>query len=193
MDYINILNCNSEEEFRIWLKEYHLTEKECWIKCKRGKPTDNNIFYYIDAVYAALSFGWIDSTYGLINGIRMQRFSPRRKNSHWSELNKERCRWLIKHDLMSPEGYEKLPNLDEKFVIDKDILKVLKRDDEVWNNFMTFPELYKKIKISNIQKERRNVETFNKMLNNFLKNTKKGKMYGNWNDYGRLYCFTMKK
>lgn len=186
MDYKNILKCNTKEEFSTWLKEHHLTEKECWIKCKRGKPAENNVFYYIDAVYIALSFGWIDSTYGLIDGERMQRFSPRRKNSHWSQLNKERCRWLIKHNLMTPEGYKKLPNLDEKFIIDEDILKELKSDEEIWNNFKAFPELYKKIKISNIQKERKNTETFNKMLNNFLKNTKKGKMYGNWNDYGRL-------
>lgn len=186
MNHKNILNTKTKKEFRQWLEEHHLTEKECWIKCKRGKPTDKNIFYYIDAVYTALSFGWIDSTYGLINGTRMQRFSPRRKNSHWSELNKERCRWLIKHNLMTQEGFKKLPNLDEQFIINQEILKELKKDEEIWKNFKNFPELYKKIRISNIQKEQKNTETYNKMLNNFLKNTKQGKMYGNWNDYGRL-------
>ena len=87
---------------------------------------------------------------------------------------------------MTEEGYKKLPDLNEKFTIDKDILKELKRDEEIWNNFNKLPELYKKIKISNIQKERKKADIFNKKLNNFLKNTKKGKIQGNWNDYGKL-------
>ncbi len=186
MEHKNILNYKTNKEFRKWLKNNHKNEKECWITCKRGKPKKDKTLYYIDAVYTALSYGWIDSTYGLINGTRMQRFSKRRKNSHWSELNKERCRWLIKNNLMTEEGYKKLPDLNEKFTIDKDILKELKRDEEIWNNFNKLPELYKKIKISNIQKERKKADIFNKKLNNFLKNTKKGKIQGNWNDYGKL-------
>lgn len=184
--YENVLNCKNSDEFRKWLELNHLTQKECWVKCKRGKPKDNSVFYYIDAVYTALSFGWIDSTYGLVDGVRMQRFSPRRKNSHWSELNKERCRWLIKNNLMSDEGFNKLPDLNEKFVIDDDILDILKSDDEMWKNFNEFPDLYKRIKISNIQKERKKADIFSRMLNNFIENTKKGKMPGSWNDYGRL-------
>uniref|UniRef100_UPI0026EF3238 YdeI/OmpD-associated family protein n=1 Tax=Methanobrevibacter gottschalkii TaxID=190974 RepID=UPI0026EF3238 len=96
------------------------------------------------------------------------------------------CRWLIKNNLMSDEGFNKLPDLNEKFVIDDDILDVLKSDDEVWKNFNEFPDLYKRIKISNIQKERKKADIFSRMLNNFIENTKKGKMPGSWNDYGRL-------
>ena len=186
MEYHNILKCETNEEFRQWLTDNHQKEKECWIHCKRGKITEDNVFYYIDAVYTALSFGWIDSTYGKKDGIRLQRFTPRRKKSNWSELNKERCRWLIKNNLMTEEGYKKLPDLDEKFKIDDDILELLKKDDVTWENFKKFPDLYKRIKIGNIQKERKNKEVFDRMLNNFLKHTHNNKLQGNWNDYGRL-------
>ena len=185
VEYINVLDCRSSGEFRKWLANNHLSQKECWVNCKRGKPK-KGVFSYTDAVYVALSFGWIDSTYALIDGVRMQRFSPRRKNSHWSELNKERCRWLIKNNLMTSEGFKALPDLDEEFKIDEDILEALKSDDEVWMNFLNFPDLYKRIKISNIQKERKKEDIFQRMLNNFIKNTKEGKTPGNWNDYGRL-------
>lgn len=185
MDAVNILGCKNSKEFRIWLEVNHSSEKECWIDCKRGKP-QKGVFSYIDAVYVALSFGWIDSTYGLVDGVRLQRFSPRRKNSHWSELNKQRCRWLIKNDLMTSSGFEALPDLDEEFIIDDDILDALKSDDEVWKNFLDLPELYKKIRISKIQDERKNPDVFNKMLNSFITNIKAGKMQGNWNDYGKL-------
>ncbi len=185
MEPENILDCSTCEEFRNWLYHNHSSQKECWVECKRGKPEDG-VFSYIDAVYVALSFGWIDSTYGLIDGVRMHRFSPRRKNSHWSELNKERCRWLISHDLMMPSGFEILPDLDEEFKIDEDILNALNCDEEVWTNFLGFPELYKRVKIANIQKERKNEDVFKRMLDNFIKNTKEGRTPGNWNDYGRL-------
>lgn len=186
MKYENILNCKNNKEFRKWLENNHLSAEECWIECKRGQIKDQSIFYYIDAVYTSLCFGWIDSTLGKKDGTRLQRFSPRQKNSHWSEINKERCRWLIKNNLMTDEGFKILPDLDEEFKIDDDIMESLKEDDEIFNNFNRFPELYRKVKISNIQKERKNPKVFNRMLKNFLKNTKENKMTGNWNDYGRL-------
>lgn len=186
MQYSNILECKSPKEFRKWLMDNHLSQSECWVNCKRGKP-QKGVFSYIDAVYVALSFGWIDSTYGLVNGVRMQRFSPRRKNSHWSELNKERCRWLIKKGLMSENGFKQLPDLNEEFKIDEDIFNALKSDSVIWDNFNSFPDLYCRIKIANIQKERKKEDIFNRMLTNFLNKTKEGKMTGNWNDYGRLF------
>ena len=47
---------------------------------------------YIDVVEEALCFGWIDSTLKrLPDGRLAQRLSLRRKRSHWTELNKQRC------------------------------------------------------------------------------------------------------
>lgn len=87
---------------------------------------------------------------------------------------------------MTEEGFKSLPDLDKEFEIDEDILKSLKEDRKVWTNFNNFPKLYQRVKISNIQKERKKSDVFNRMLENFVKNTKNNKMNGNWNDYGRL-------
>ena len=60
---------------------------------------------YIDIVEEALCFGWIDSTLKkLPDGRLAQRLSPRRKGSHWTELNKERCRDLESRGLMTDSG-----------------------------------------------------------------------------------------
>lgn len=186
MEAKNILDCKNESEFRAWLEKHHSTEEECWVDCKRGKPTEG-AFSYTDAVYVALSFGWIDSVYGIIDGIRMQRFSPRRKKSHWSQLNKERARWLIEHDLMTEAGFDALPDdFDKEFKIGRAILNRLKKDPETWENFNSFPPLYQRIKIASIQKDKKDRKLYKKKLDTFLKNTKEGKMYGNWDDYGRL-------
>ena len=58
----NILSIQSRDEFRQWLMTHHATEKECWVKVKRGRPVDDGTFWYIDAVEEAMCFGWIDST-----------------------------------------------------------------------------------------------------------------------------------
>ncbi len=185
-DY-NIIYCETKEEFYQWLKDNHDKENECFLECKKGKiKPDNKILYYIDAVYMALCFGWIDSTQKVIDGIRYQRFSPRKKKSYWSELNKARCKWLIDNKLMTKSGLEVMPNLDEDLEIDEDILKKLKKDNKTWNNFNNFPELYKRVRIGNIQKEKKNSETYKKALNHFLEETKVNKMYGDWDDNGRL-------
>ena len=187
MEEYNIINCKTKEEFYDWLKENHDKENECYIICKRGKIKKNtNIFYYIDAVYMALCFGWIDSTLRVINGISYQRFTPRKKNSHWSELNKARCKWLIKNNLMAKAGFNVLPDLNEEFEIDKDILKLLKKDKDVWKNFNNFPELYRRIRISNIQGQKKKSDVYNKSLKHFLKETKENNFYGEWDDNGRL-------
>ena len=86
----NILTAvKSRKELRAWFVIHAASEPECWIEVKRGKPTEEDVFYYLDAVEEALCFGWIDSTHRDIDGKRMQRFSPRKKNSPWTELNKE--------------------------------------------------------------------------------------------------------
>ena len=89
----NILPAKNRKEFREWLVVNATSSSECWVNVKRGKPVYEDVFYYLDAVEEALCFGWIDSTHKEINGVRMQRFTPRKKNSPWTELNKERvCR-----------------------------------------------------------------------------------------------------
>lgn len=186
MEFINVLDCKDKDEFRLWLENNHDLEDVCWINCKKGKVKDDGEFYYIDAVYVALCYGWIDSTLRRKDGVLLQRFSPRRENSHWSELNKERCRWLIKHDLMTSAGFESLPDLDEEFKIDDEIKDVLMSDDEIWNNFNNFPLLYQRVRIGNIVRDRLFNNNYEKSLSNFVKKTKENKIYGDWNDNGRL-------
>ena len=59
MEIHNLLDVKSRTELREWLIHNHKTEKECWVVVKRGRPTDDNTFWYIDAVEEALCFGWI--------------------------------------------------------------------------------------------------------------------------------------
>ena len=182
----NVLNINNRKKFRLWLEKHANKEPECWVVVKKGKPTKDETLFYLDAVEEALCFGWIDSTHRVINGKRMQRFSPRNKNSNWTELNKERVKRLEKLGLMTDLGRESFPDDIKNFEFDLEIVDELKKA-KVWNKFKKFPILYQRIRISNIVfYKKRNLETYNNMIIHLIQETKKEKMFGNWNDYGRL-------
>ena len=188
MEIHNLLDIKSRAELREWLIQNHKTEKECWVVVKRGRPTDDNIFWYIDAVEEALCFGWIDSTTKKIaDNVTAQKLCPRKPRSNWSELNKERCRRMERLGLMTDAGRAVLPDMSPNgFIIDKDILQRLQSDPVVWKNFCKFPDLYRRIRIDTIQIKKNQPELFESRLNKFIENTRKGLLYGEWNDNGRL-------
>ena len=188
MELTNLLNVKNRDELRQWLEENHQTEKECWVIVKRGKPENDEIFWYLDAVEEAMCFGWIDSTCKrATDGLTAQRLSPRRKRSVWTELNKERCRRMEKMGRMTDAGKAILPDMPlANFKIDEEILYVMKENPIFFNNFKTFPCLYQRVRIDTIQAYKKQPEVFNKRLKKFIENTTKGVMYGEWNDNGRL-------
>ncbi len=187
MEHENILVHVSRTDFRNWLDEHSLDEKECWVELKRGRPIDTEHFWYLDAVEEALCFGWIDSTQKLIDGNRMQRFTPRKKNSPWTELNKERVRRLEKLGLMTDRGRDILPPMGMRgFKVDVDIEAAMKKA-RVWSMFKSFPPLYQRVRAYNVAfYKKRDPEAYGKSLRHLIEETKQGKMFGEWNDYGRL-------
>lgn len=188
MEPVNLLTAQNRDELRAWLMENHTKEKECWVVVKRGRPIDDGTFWYIDAVEEAMCFGWIDSTTKkLEDGITAQKLAPRRKGSLWSELNKERCRRMERIGRMTEAGRAVLPDMSpDGFVIDEDVQRALRADCEVWENFMKFPPLYQRVRIDTIQIKKKQPELFQSRLQKLIENTRKGIMYGEWNDNGRL-------
>ena len=183
----NVLQVSDRAAFRQWLAQNGRTEIECWVALRRGEPKDDGGFYYLDAVEEALCFGWIDSTQKKCGETQLQRFTPRRKNSPWTELNKARVRRLETLGLMTDAGRAVLPPMGKRsFKIDPAVEKALK-EARVWAAFRRFPPLYRRVRAYNLAFYRqRSPETYEKALAHLIKTTKQGKMYGAWNDYGRL-------
>ncbi|MBU2511566.1 YdeI/OmpD-associated family protein [bacterium] len=92
------------QDWRLWLIKNHDKTEEIWLifhKKHTGVPS----ITYDDAVEEALCFGWIDSLKKKVDENRYkQKFTPRRKNSKWSEINKRRVEKLIPQDLMATAG-----------------------------------------------------------------------------------------
>jgi uncharacterized protein YdeI (YjbR/CyaY-like superfamily) len=95
-------------ELHSWLQKNHSRSKGIWLiyfKKHTGKPTVS----YDEAVEEALCFGWIDSTVKKLDEERyMQKFTPRKDDSNWSELNRKRVEKLIRNKKMDFSGLEKI-------------------------------------------------------------------------------------
>ena len=117
----------------------------------------------------------------------MQRFTPRTKNSPWTELNKERVRRLEKLGLMTDAGRAVLPAMGVRsFKIDPDIEAAMKAA-RCWSKFKSFPLLYQRVRAYNAAfYKKRNPDMYAQTLSHLIAETQKGRMFGEWNDYGRL-------
>ena len=106
----NFLPFSDRDQLRTWLMANHEESKECWVTTCRTKILRTDCIPYLHVVEEALCFGWIDSTYKrLPDGRGVQRLSPRRKNSHWTELNIRRCAELEQRGLMTEAGRRVMP------------------------------------------------------------------------------------
>ena len=109
MEVKNLLTFTDRRGLREWLQRNHLSEKCCWVACNRSKTAKPDTLPYLEIVEEALCFGWIDSTLKkLPDGRLAQRLSPRRKGSHWTELNRQRCYDLERRGLMMEYGRKAL-------------------------------------------------------------------------------------
>jgi uncharacterized protein YdeI (YjbR/CyaY-like superfamily) len=173
----------SRKEWRDWLRKNHKTASDIWLvyhKKESGMPR----IPYNDAVEEALCFGWIDSIMKRIDGKKYaQRFSPRKPASQLSEMNRERIRRLIRRRKMTPAGlaavHVALAKGNELTdTIPPDILKALRKNKTVWENFRTFPASYRRIRIGWIVGARRRPEIFRQRLRYILRMTGKNKKFG---------------
>ncbi len=94
----------NREEWRNWLEKNQARKTEVWLVFLKQHTEKPNVSYN-DAVEEALCFGWIDGVKRSIDEDRyMHRFTPRKADSKWSKLNKERALRMRRAGQMAPAG-----------------------------------------------------------------------------------------
>ena len=90
--------------WRAWLRANHMRRTEAWVAhIKKGSPRKGLI--YEEGVEEALCFGWIDGlVHALDDDYFLQRYSPRKPSSVWSESNIGRVERLIRQRKMTRAG-----------------------------------------------------------------------------------------
>jgi uncharacterized protein YdeI (YjbR/CyaY-like superfamily) len=99
-----VFNPGNRDEWRQWLERNHTsTLPVCVVIFNKSSKTQN--LSYEDAVEEALCFGWIDN-----KGMKrdhesmLLRFAPRKMQSNWSALNRNRAEKMIKQGKMTEAG-----------------------------------------------------------------------------------------
>ena len=186
MKITETLYITNRKDWRKWLVKNHKTKTEIWLIYYYKKSGKLRISYD-NAVLEALCYGWIDGIVKKINEETFaQRFSPRRPNSLFSQMNKERVRDLIKEKRMTKAGlmavahaFNPKTDMTEKLIISEDILKSLRANKEAWKYFQKMPIAYKRIRISSIEKYRElDLKKYKKTLAYFIKMTEQNKRIG---------------
>lgn len=94
----------SAAAFEKWLSTHHDTETELWLKFHK-KDSGLKTVIYKEALDVALCWGWID---GIVKRFDeqsyLQRFTPRKAKSVWSQINRTNVARLIDAGRMTPHG-----------------------------------------------------------------------------------------
>ena len=99
-----ILPFTSPAAFEKWLDGNGEDAPGFWMKLGKKTNPDRGITYP-EAVEVALCFGWIDGqVYRYDDLWYLQRFTPRRSKSIWSQKNVERIEQLIADGRLRPAG-----------------------------------------------------------------------------------------
>jgi uncharacterized protein YdeI (YjbR/CyaY-like superfamily) len=130
--------------WRKWLEKNHHRVDEIWLiypKKASGRPR----VAYRDAVEEALCFGWIDGIVKPIDEFEYtQRFTPRRRGSNWSDLNRRLFARLVEEGLMTEAGLAVGPRGEPRKIsapheisdrVPADVRKAFRESEPAWTNF----------------------------------------------------------
>ncbi len=144
------------EDWRAWLAENHAVAQEIWLVIRK-KHTAKAGLTYVEALEEALCFGWIDGILKRIDDEKHTiRFTPRRKNSIWSEQNKKRVAKLIQEGRMTEAGlarireakangqWEKAAVREDVTVVPPELTAALARNAQARENFDKLAPSYRK-------------------------------------------------
>ncbi|WP_437979587.1 YdeI/OmpD-associated family protein [Sorangium sp. So ce117] len=94
----------TEAAFEAWMAANHARETELWLKIHKkdsGMPTVT----YAQALDVALCWGWIDGIRKSFDEVSfLQRYTPRKARSVWSEINTDHIARLTAAGRMTPHG-----------------------------------------------------------------------------------------
>ena len=181
----------NRDEWRKWLEKNHTQSDGIWMVYYK-KHTKKESVSYNDAVEEALCFGWIDSLIKSIDGERYkQKYTPRKKNSVWSDLNRKRVGKMIKEGKMTEAGlklvdeakkngrWENAYAMKGKPEMPDDLLNALKKNKKAHENFMKFAPSHQNTYIywlNSAKREETRKNRIEKIVNLVENNTKPGIM-----------------
>ncbi len=142
-----IVSFASREEWADWLEREAESSDGAWLQIAK-KDGGRESVSYAEALEEALRFGWIDGQKRRLDDeFWLQRFTPRRVGSRWSQINREKAQTLIEAGRMAPAGLREVEaaKADGRWeaayagaraaTVPDDLREALARDERARENF----------------------------------------------------------
>jgi len=114
---IKTLDVRTRARWHAWLEKHHASTAEIWLVFYK-QHTGRASLEYEAAIEEALCFGWIDSLVRRLDAERYARkFTPRKPDSRWSDLNRRRYASLEKRALLMDAGRANAPAGKRSYVV----------------------------------------------------------------------------
>ncbi|GAC1367172.1 MAG: YdeI family protein [Ktedonobacteraceae bacterium] len=99
-----IIGFATQQDWEAWLAEHHSDSTGIWLKFAK-KATGILSISYAEALEGALCYGWIDGQKAAFDEhYWLQKFTPRRAKSIWSQINCDKVASLIETGRIHPAG-----------------------------------------------------------------------------------------
>src|SRR5947209_4664898 len=103
-DQLPIVQFADSAAWNEWLEEHHAASPGVWLKIAK-KASGIGTVNHPEALEEALCYGWIDGQRAPHDeSFFLQRFTPRRPRSKWSQVNRDKVTKLIAEGRMKPAG-----------------------------------------------------------------------------------------
>jgi len=178
----------SPEKFREWLERNHDSATELLIGFHK-KSSGKKSITYAEALDEALCFGWIDGVRKSLNEISyMQRFTPRKPRSIWSNINVKHVERLKQEGRMHRAGIEayerRAPERTGIYSFENaprelpsEYEKTFRRNKAAWKFFQEQPAGYRRLMVFRTVSAKKE-ETRLRRLKQLIESSEKGERMG---------------
>jgi uncharacterized protein YdeI (YjbR/CyaY-like superfamily) len=98
----------TQQQWEKWLAKHHAQENGVWLRMYKKDAKIPSI-NYAQALEEALCYGWIDGMSKSVDATSfIQKFTPRRSKSIWSERNTKHIERLTAEGKMKPAGFHQV-------------------------------------------------------------------------------------
>jgi uncharacterized protein YdeI (YjbR/CyaY-like superfamily) len=155
LDIDKALLFEDKTKWRKWLEQNHDKAREALLLHYK-KGSKKHSVSHLEAIEEALSFGWIDSILKRVDDESfMLKYTPRKPNSVWSKVNKDKAEQLIAQGKMTVAGMKAIKeatkngNWDNAYTsliketLPSDLKQALMKNKKAWYNFQKFATTYR--------------------------------------------------
>jgi uncharacterized protein YdeI (YjbR/CyaY-like superfamily) len=145
---LNTLEFHAPQQWHAWLKKYHASSPGVWLVFYKDHTGMKSLPYEY-SIREALCFGWVDSLVKRLDDDRYARkFTPRKRTSKWSDINRKRWAELAAAGRLNQAGLAASPTNNRYAPTRKIpelptyIAKALKTNPSAWDFFQKLAPSY---------------------------------------------------